>query len=119
MQGKPRLWLCGHIHEGRGVAVRQLDAQTTTVFNAAKANAGRAMQLDHDPVIVQVDNDDRLSSAASSNLVTIVSMGNGKHKADKVRASKDEQFVPKPEDSENHVLAIGRGYGSQIQAIAV
>jgi hypothetical protein len=51
-------------------------------------------------VIVQVDNDDRLLSAANSNPVTSVSLGNGKHKSDKVRASKDAQFIPKPEDSE-------------------
>jgi Icc-related predicted phosphoesterase len=49
MQAKPRLWLCGHIHEGRGVAVRQWDDQNTTVVKAANANAGRAMHLDHIP----------------------------------------------------------------------
>jgi Calcineurin-like phosphoesterase len=125
MQDKPRLWLCGHIHEGRGVAIRQWGAQTTTVINAANANAGRAMQLDHDPVIVLVDNDDRLLSAAAanSNPVTIVSMGNNNNnndkpsnnnnKADMVRPSKEGQFVhhEEPENSETTSLLLAVDMG--------
>jgi Calcineurin-like phosphoesterase len=116
MQDKPRLWLCGHIHEGPGVAVRQWGAQSTTIINAANANAGRAMQWDHDPVIVQVDNDDRLFLSATA--VTIVSMGNVKQNGDKVRPSKDERFVHVDEfnDSETTslLLAVDMGLKSGV-----
>jgi hypothetical protein len=54
----PRLWLCGHIHEGRGVAERQFGGKkTTTVINAANANRGRATHLDHGAVVVQIHAD--------------------------------------------------------------
>jgi Icc-related predicted phosphoesterase len=63
-QAPPALWLCGHIHEGRG-AVRHAFAatnQTTLVVNAANANDGKARCLVQGPVLIDVvsssDNDD-------------------------------------------------------------
>jgi predicted phosphodiesterase len=53
----PRLWLCGHIHEARGVAKRNFGGSETTVINAANANAGRASHLEHGPVVVQLEAD--------------------------------------------------------------
>lgn len=57
MQPKPKLWLCGHIHEGRGVAARG----STCVINVANANRGRATHLDHGAVVVQVSQKDKVN----------------------------------------------------------
>ncbi|CAB9518483.1 Metallophosphoesterase domain-containing protein 1 [Seminavis robusta] len=77
--GPPRLWLCGHIHEGRGVAQRQFGGRgmTTTVVNAANANPGRATHLQHEAVVIQVENEDRLLQR--SEAVQIVSMEQQQH----------------------------------------
>ena len=61
---KPALWLCGHIHEGRG-AIRkvftsknsrpgQRDVDTTYVVNAATANEGKARVLVSGPVVIDL-----------------------------------------------------------------
>lgn len=57
--GAPRLWLCGHIHEARGVAHCAFGGKkaSTMVINAANANRGRAMQLDHGAIVVRVHQD--------------------------------------------------------------
>mmetsp|Transcript_6861 Transcript_6861/g.14091 ORF Transcript_6861/g.14091 Transcript_6861/m.14091 type:complete len:1018 (+) Transcript_6861:102-3155(+) len=66
-QEKPRLWLCGHIHEGRGVmkyhfakndedGIRR-EESPTIVINAANANTGRANRLVSGAVIVDIDRD--------------------------------------------------------------
>jgi len=54
--GPPRLWLCGHIHEGRGVSKEQfgISPRETLVVNAANANSGRAAFIEHGPVVVDV-----------------------------------------------------------------
>ena len=54
---KPRLWVCGHIHEGYGYEVVKFGSETcppTLVVNAANANAGRANRLIRAPVIVDI-----------------------------------------------------------------
>lgn len=52
-RGTPRLWLCGHIHEGRGLMDRKFgDSVVTTVVNAANANSGRATEVVHGPITV-------------------------------------------------------------------
>ena len=61
---KPSLWLCGHIHEGRG-ATRQVFTQknarpgqapvdATYVVNAATANEGKARVLVNGPVLIDL-----------------------------------------------------------------
>jgi len=56
----PRVWLCGHIHEGRGCervrfGGRGLHAsRETLVINAANANSGRANRLVHGPVVLDL-----------------------------------------------------------------
>ncbi|KAL9191235.1 hypothetical protein ACHAXT_000941 [Thalassiosira profunda] len=64
---KPRLWLCGHIHESRGVITRQFQpsavkdsgsedaADPTTVINASNANSGRANRLVSGAVVVDIE----------------------------------------------------------------
>lgn len=57
---KPRLWLCGHIHEGRGSRLCSWGSESaattaaTLVLNAANANSGRARQVVAGPAIVEV-----------------------------------------------------------------
>eukprot|EP00957_Ditylum_brightwellii_P045030 3416155-Ditylum_brightwellii.AAC.1 len=54
----PKLWVCGHIHEGRGSMRHTFGTKHTTretvVINAANANHGRANHLMHGPVVVDV-----------------------------------------------------------------
>ena len=59
--GPPRLWLVGHIHEGRGIIKRKFarnKKQETTVINASNANSGCATHLNSGPVVVRIDKDD-------------------------------------------------------------
>ena len=59
---KPKLWLCGHIHEGYGFEVVRFGsdkADATLVVNAANANAGRANRLIHAPVVVDIPRPNR------------------------------------------------------------
>ncbi len=59
--GPPALWLCGHIHEGRGstrYAFVEDNGQETLLVNAANANAGLATRLDHGPAVVDLKVDE-------------------------------------------------------------
>lgn len=57
--GPPFLWLCGHIHEARGVVRNTVFClnQDTTVINAANANSGIASRLDYGPVVLQLGDE--------------------------------------------------------------
>ena len=60
----PKLWVCGHIHEGRG-SLRttfgsKQESRETLVINAANANPGRAHHLDYGPVVVDVPKEGRI-----------------------------------------------------------
>jgi hypothetical protein len=57
--GLPIVWLCGHIHEGRGIRKIHLGKQLqqhppTVIINASNANAGRAKSIDYGPVVLQL-----------------------------------------------------------------
>ena len=66
---KPRLWLCGHIHESRGVITKQFhrpgeggknddddeSKEDTVVINASNVNSGRANRLVFGAVVVEID----------------------------------------------------------------
>lgn len=66
---KPRLWLCGHIHESRGVTTQQFhpgggenggneeesNGASTMVINASNANSGRANRLVSGAVLVEIE----------------------------------------------------------------
>jgi 3',5'-cyclic AMP phosphodiesterase CpdA len=60
---KPSLWLCGHIHEGRGSVMHTFvddgatTADSTLVINAANSNAGKANRIVTGPVLVDVTRD--------------------------------------------------------------
>ena len=54
---QPALWLCGHIHEGRGAVwypFRKDDNEPTVGVNAANANTGRARRLVTGPVLIDL-----------------------------------------------------------------
>jgi len=81
MQRPPLLWLCGHIHEGRGLekrsfqSARHQSSTETTVINAANANCGRATYLEHGPVTVQL-NATSEQSPESSRCIESIEMAN-------------------------------------------
>ena len=61
---KPRAWLCGHIHEGRGLAREMFDrgeseCAPTLVVNAANANVGKARRLVTGAVLIDIEREDR------------------------------------------------------------
>lgn len=65
--GPPTLWLCGHIHEGRGStrhAFVEGNGKETLLINAANANAGLASRLDHGPVVVDLKLDEEHGKVA-------------------------------------------------------
>mmetsp|Transcript_1178 Transcript_1178/g.2485 ORF Transcript_1178/g.2485 Transcript_1178/m.2485 type:complete len:964 (-) Transcript_1178:109-3000(-) len=66
---KPRLWLCGHIHESRGVMTKEFhpmgqqngdksdedsEDASTMVINASNANSGRANRLVSGAIVVDI-----------------------------------------------------------------
>ena len=60
---KPALWLCGHIHEGRGASYHTFhtknirpgaNVEPTFVVNAAAANAGKANRLVNGPIVIDL-----------------------------------------------------------------
>jgi Icc-related predicted phosphoesterase len=53
----PALWLCGHIHEGRGAVwhdFASVAATSTAVVNAANANSGKARRVATGPVVIEL-----------------------------------------------------------------
>lgn len=51
----PALWLCGHIHEGRGAVWHNFASSTSTaVVNAANANSGKARRVVTGPVVIEL-----------------------------------------------------------------
>jgi Icc-related predicted phosphoesterase len=61
--GPPHLWLCGHIHEGRGSekVTFGLSPRETLVVNAANANTGMASFIKYGPVVVDIESDGNIT----------------------------------------------------------
>jgi Icc-related predicted phosphoesterase len=61
--GPPYLWLCGHIHEGRGSenVAFGLSPRETFVINAANANTGMASFIKYGPVVVDIESDGKVT----------------------------------------------------------
>jgi len=58
--GPPNLWVCGHIHEGRGsekVAFGSISPRETLCVNASNANSGRANRIAYGPVVMEIDEE--------------------------------------------------------------
>lgn len=69
----PKLWVCGHIHEGRG-SLRttfgsKQESRETLVINAANANPGRAHHLDYGPIVVDVPSDGRITDGSEDKRI--------------------------------------------------
>lgn len=62
--GPPFLWLCGHIHEARGIVRHPVFClnRETTVINTANANAGRATNIEYDAVSLTLDRHKKIVS---------------------------------------------------------
>jgi Icc-related predicted phosphoesterase len=61
--GPPHLWLCGHIHEGRGAekVAFGLSSRETMVVNVSNANDGRATHIQYDPVVLDIDTNGNIN----------------------------------------------------------
>ena len=76
MPSKPRLWLCGHIHEAAGAAERvrfgggrrggRGAVPSTMVVNAANANDGYASRLVTLPTVIDLVDDDEGAAGEAS-----------------------------------------------------
>ncbi len=97
----PKLWLCGHIHEGRGSMRIKFgnkhDSRETMVINAANANPGRANHLVYGPTIIDVSDD-----------IGIVDSGGSTPKA-KGPERKLQRARAKRHDEQELVLAVDLG----------
>lgn len=75
--GPPYLWLCGHIHEGRGAEKVPfgLSSRETLVVNAANANEGRATGIQYGPVVLDIDGKGNVNviqgDGIDSDLITV------------------------------------------------
>ncbi len=114
---KPRLWLCGHIHEGYGFEVVRFGSdasQATLVVNAANANTGRANKLEHAPIVVEIQPSQpwRRPPSSSSSQADGHSVEPQQHEASAVvvhaglRPSSGDDGVPV---SERRLLAVDLG----------
>lgn len=69
--GPPFLWLCGHIHEGRGSEKRSFgfSPRETTIINAANADMGRATRIQNGPVVVDIDSNGNINVIEGSGIL--------------------------------------------------
>lgn len=71
MAGPPKLWLCGHIHEGRGketVSFGQ-SSRETLVVNTANANSGRAHSIKYGPVVLDYHSNETITVVQGDGII--------------------------------------------------
>lgn len=76
---KPRVWLCGHIHEGRGILRtffhtnpdEDEESKSTVVINAANANSGKANRLVSGAVVIDVERNHVNESQTAENTIQL------------------------------------------------
>lgn len=71
MAGPPKLWLCGHIHEGRGketVSFGQ-SPRETLVVNTANANSGRAHSIKYGPVVLDYHANETITVVQGDGII--------------------------------------------------
>ena len=71
--GPPYLWLCGHIHEGRGAESVSfgVSPRETLVINAANANSGRATHIASGPIVVDIDENGNLNFVEGEGIIGV------------------------------------------------
>jgi Icc-related predicted phosphoesterase len=109
--GPPTLWLCGHIHEARGVVRNTIFCMNkeTTVVNAASANSGIASRLEYGPVVVQLGEEGReQGNTKLRNKVEILQM-DGQYVFMNQRNAGFFQGKAKESDSRQMLLAVDLG----------
>jgi Icc-related predicted phosphoesterase len=69
--GPPKLWLCGHIHEGRGQETVSFGHSTreTVVVNAANANSGRAKYIKYGPVVLDFHKNETMTILQGNGII--------------------------------------------------
>jgi Icc-related predicted phosphoesterase len=80
--GPPILWLCGHIHESRGVArdvvlckkTNQMSYSGMTIVNAACANIGHARHLEYGSVLLELSCGQKDGSNMNGKKVQVLEM---------------------------------------------
>jgi Icc-related predicted phosphoesterase len=84
--GPPILWLCGHIHEGRGIAkdvllcikTSKMPDSGMTIVNAACANLGHARYLEYGPVLLELSSSQKHGSNMNRKKAKVLEM-DGQH----------------------------------------
>lgn len=96
----PKLWVCGHIHEGRGSIRRTFgtkkDNRETMVINASNANPGRANHLEYGPVVVDIFNESDVVDGSEDRQI-------------ERRSSNTLQKREKTENEQDMLLAVDLG----------
>jgi Icc-related predicted phosphoesterase len=69
--GPPKLWLCGHIHEGRGMeeVAFGISPRETVVINAANANTGRATNIRYGPIVIDVHENEEMTIVQGDGII--------------------------------------------------
>ena len=69
--GPPSLWLCGHIHEGRGKeeVAFGLSSRKTLVVNAANANTGRATSIKYGPIVLDIHRNETMTLVQGDSII--------------------------------------------------
>ena len=97
--GPPRVWMCGHIHEGRGYTLHTFQKQSsilqgdkqTLVINAANANGGPAKFIQHGPILFDIPDSQQQQHPISSDK----DESNGKYQSIVTFIEPETPFVPK------------------------
>jgi len=116
---KPRLWLCGHIHEARGASVEHFcsngkisgdtAAAKTLVVNAANANAGRAKRLTAGSMLVDVDYVSSRTEERTDGIGKITCALTGLLRDDSLEALALKESSSETNDPNRNLLAVDLG----------
>ena len=88
MAGPPKLWLCGHIHEGRGKEHVSFgkSSRETLVVNTANANSGRAHSIKYGPVVLDYHANETITVVQGDGIIDTDEMDGFKEEAVKEEA---------------------------------
>ena len=101
VSGPPRVWMCGHIHEGRGYTLHTFQKQSsilkgekeTLIINAANANGGPAKFIEHGPILFDIPDSQQQQQQPIPN--DNQESKNDKHQSIVTFIEPEIPFVPK------------------------